>query len=293
MNPKPQSARVLVTGGTSQVGVFALPALVAAGESVVSLSRRIVPGTVAKALQPGKPVTWLHPGSTKSLTGGGGCHAPLATVRHPGQDCISCHMPRDASADIGHTMVTDHRIVRTKPLAPTPPTRVGRLIEFGDGPARARELGLAYGEVALRGNEFAAREAVRLLEQALSADPKDADVLTRLGYLYQTQGDLERAERLYSRAYEQDPTRAVVAANLGVFYANRGMLNRAVELWRRAFDQNPHLSEAGLNLANGLCAAGDPGAAEQAVRQVLRHNPDLGAARALLGAVTTGHCSGK
>jgi tetratricopeptide (TPR) repeat protein len=84
-------------------------------------------------------------------------------------------------------MLTDHRIVRTKPLA-----RVGRLIEFGDG--------------------------------ALSADPKDPDVLTRLGYLYQTQGDLERAERLYSRAFEQDPSRAVAAANLGVFYANRGML---------------------------------------------------------------------
>jgi hypothetical protein len=66
-----------------------------------------------------------------------------------------------------------------------------------------------------------------------------------------------------------------------------------VEAGGDAFDKNPHLSDAGLNLANGLCAAGDPSGAEQAVRQVLRHNPDLGAARTLLGAVTTGHCSGK
>jgi hypothetical protein len=41
-----------------------------------------------------------------------GCHAALATDHHSRQqDCTACHMPRLDSADIGHTMVTDHRIV--------------------------------------------------------------------------------------------------------------------------------------------------------------------------------------
>jgi Tfp pilus assembly protein PilF len=223
-----------------------------------------------------------------------GCHAPLATTHHPDRrDCTSCHMPRMASADIGHTMVTDHRIVRTERRDAPKAASVGRLVEFGSRQSRARELGLAYGEVALRGNTFAAREALRLLEQVLPAHPGDPDVLTRLGYLYQMQGDLDRAERLYERALKEDPTRAVVAANLGVFYAGRSMLRRALDLWDTAFEKNPQLSEAGLNLANGLCAAGDSSGAEQAVRRVLTHNPDSGAARTLLADVTGGRCSRK
>jgi Flp pilus assembly protein TadD len=42
-----------------------------------------------------------------------------------------------------------------------------------------------YGELALRGNAFAAREALRLLQEALRRHPDDPEVLTRLGYLYQ------------------------------------------------------------------------------------------------------------
>src|SRR5918993_4406595 len=187
-----------------------------------------------------------------------GCHAPLAKNHHPRQpDCTSCHMPRSASADIGHTMVTDHRIPRLERTDRTTPSPVVRLVEFGRRAPRDRELGLAYGEVALRGNELAAREALRLLEGVLPRFEHDPDVLTRLGHLYQMQGDLERAERLYDRALKAAPDRAVVAANLGVLHARRGSLGRALEIWRDAFAGNPQLSDLGLNLANGLCAAGN------------------------------------
>ena len=221
-----------------------------------------------------------------------GCHAPMAQGHHPDErDCTSCHMPRGASADIGHTMVTDHRIVRVARTnrMDAPPTR--GLVEFGRELPRARELGLAYGEVAVRGNAFAATEATRLLEEALPLHEDDPDVLTRLGYLYQMRGDLERAERLYDRALHADPNRAVVAANLGVLYARRGELSRALELWRDAFRRNPQLSELGLNLANGLCAAGDASGARDVVRRVLLHNPDSGTARTLLNSATDRNCS--
>jgi Tfp pilus assembly protein PilF len=115
-------------------------------------------------------------------------------------------------------------------------------------------------------------------------------VLTRLGHLYQMQGDLDRAERFYERALTQAPQHAVVAGNLGVLNARRGNLRQALELWRDAFARNPQLSDLGLNLANGLCAVGDAEGAREVASRVLVHNPDHGATRTLLGHLTSGSC---
>jgi tetratricopeptide (TPR) repeat protein len=223
-----------------------------------------------------------------------GCHAPEAAGHYPRQpDCTTCHMPRMDSADISHTVVTDHRILRV-PQADRPrTTTVDRLVPFDKGPADARELGLAYGEVALRGSAFAGREALRLLEDARQRSPDDADVLTRLGFLYQARGDTDKAEQCYEQALKRDPARAVVAANLGVFYARRGMLRQALDLWRPAFEKNPQLSEIGINLARGLCDAGDPEGARTALQRVLKHNPDLGIARETLPELTQSGCTRK
>jgi Tfp pilus assembly protein PilF len=219
-----------------------------------------------------------------------GCHAPLAERHHPEQpDCTACHMPSSDSADISHTMVTDHRIARTRPHQATS-SGDGTLMQFGKTEPAIRELGLAYGEMALRGNGFAAREARRLLPEALRDHPDDPEILTRLGYLSQIQGDLGRAEALYERALKNDPSRGVVAANLGVLYAQQGLLARALALWRDAFDRNPQLTDLGLNLAQGLCADGNVEAARQVVRRALEHNPDSGTARRLLAELHDSSC---
>ena len=183
-------------------------------------------------------------------------------------------------------MVTDHSIVRirSKQQAATPAPRI--LVQFGNTAPRARDLGLAYGEVALTGDAFAAREALRLLDEALPQYEDDPDVLTRLGYLYQSRGDFDRAARCYDRALRNDPERAVVAANLGVFYIRRGMLPRALTLWRDTFDKNPQLTDLGVNLATALCASGDLATARQVVQRALTHNPDAGTARQLLSTLT-------
>ena len=217
------------------------------------------------------------------------CHAsPLKQHDPRQQDCTSCHMPRSESADISHTIVTDHRIPRT-PL-PDRPRRddVGKLVQFGNAKPEARDLGLAYGQVALRGDAFATRESLRLLEQAQREGPDDPEVLTRLGFLYQARGNADLALSYYQRAFTVDQDRAVVANNLGVFYARRGMLARSVELWRSTFANNPHLSEIGVNLANGLCALGDAGGARTVLQRVLLHNPDFGTGRQALADLGRG-----
>lgn len=223
-----------------------------------------------------------------------GCHAPQASDHYPGRpDCTACHMPRLDSADITHVVVTDHRIVRTQQADPQPAAVTGRLVQFGNNQPDGRDLGLAYGEVALRGNAFAAGEALRLLEAARQKHPDDAEVLTRLGYLYQARGDRSRAEELYRQVLARDPDRAVVAANLGVFDAARGRLAQALDLWRSAFDRNPQLSEIGVNLGRGLCESGDAAGARAALQRVLAHNPDLAIARQALVDVSQRGCPAK
>jgi len=219
-----------------------------------------------------------------------GCHVPMAEGHHAEQpDCTNCHMPRSDSADISHTEVSDHRIVRT-PRPAEASSSSSTLMQFGRSEPGKRELGLAYGELALRGNALAAKEAARLLEEVLRDHPEDGQVLTRLGYLSQLQGDLSGAEKFYGRALQSAPEDGVVAANLGVLYARRGMLPQALALWRDAFDRNPQLTELGLNLARGLCTAGQADAARQTVKRALEHNPDAAAARTLLSELSASSC---
>jgi tetratricopeptide (TPR) repeat protein len=220
------------------------------------------------------------------------CHTPMAARHFPGeQDCTACHMPRTESADIRHTVVTDHRIVR-EPRAGQPREQErGRLVQFGNLQPEARDLGLAYGEVALRGDAFAAAEALRLLTSARNQYPDDPELLTRLGYLHQARGEFALAERYYEQVFTKHPDSAIATANLGVFYARRGLLSRSLEIWRRAFDMNPQLSEIGVNLGRGLCAAGDGAGARAVLERVLKHNPDLAIARESLATVSKGGCS--
>ena len=199
-------------------------------------------------------------------------------------------MARLSSGDISHTMVTDHRILRNpRPQAiATPP--VTRIVQFNNPSPSARDLGLAYGEVALSGNASAASEAFRLLQQALQAGQDDADVLERLAYLQQMRDDLDEAQRLYGRVLTRDPDRAVAAANLGVLEAGHGQLAAALDLWRPAFDKNPHLTALGIDLARGLCDTGNGNEARRVAERALRHNPDSSATRQLVSELATNGC---
>jgi tetratricopeptide (TPR) repeat protein len=190
-------------------------------------------------------------------------------------DCRGCHMPAMPGLSIGHTTLTDHRILR-KPLTAGPPQRPAtRLIQFGAKQADTRGLGLAYAELAARDNQpFYASEARRLLTEALPSCAKDAEVLTRLAYLHQTKGETEQAAALYEKALQNDPHKTVAQVNLGVLYAQRGRIDRAIELWRNALASNPGLSEASINLALALLTQGDKREARDVLVKALRFDPD-------------------
>jgi Tfp pilus assembly protein PilF len=214
------------------------------------------------------------------------CHERSFADRHQqgSPDCIGCHMPRGESVEGTHVEVTDHRIRRrpSKPGAGPLASPARSLVAFGTEKAEPRDLGLAYAQVALRGDVRASQEALRLLGDALPRYPTDTEVLVRLGFLYQQQGRNGPAAELYERALQGGSEAPEAATNLGVIFASKGDLKRALRLWQGVFEKNPGLSEAGVNLAAGLCQAGETARARQTLTEALKYQPDFSRARAML-----------
>lgn len=96
-----------------------------------------------------------------------------------------------------------------------------------------RDLALAEEHIAPRLAVVGERE--KSLRKALIEIPNDPELLTDMGFLYQTEGKLREARQLYERALRIEPLETTAAANLGVISAQAGNLQEAVQLWERAF----------------------------------------------------------
>ena len=230
------------------------------------------------------------------------CHGEAFAAKHHVEqpDCAKCHMARLATADLPHTQVSDHRILRV-PLMPL--QSVGSAFDPSHGPppepkltpfpagqtdGAVRDLALAWSSLAADKSSFAFTEAARLLPQAVVQSPEDSTLLTALGYSELRSGQAEKAREHYEHAMRIDPLSVDAAANLGVIEANAGHLDRAVELWKAAFERAPSRSSLGLNLTRGLCLTGHGDQARAALARVLEFNPDLAAGRSMLQELESG-----
>ena len=223
------------------------------------------------------------------------CHSGLSAKHHANQpDCTSCHMPANASTDVAHTAVTDHRILRRPDVGPSlvnvqatssPLPRLAPFPATPDTEHDTRDLALAWASMAENGDEAVQKQAEQLLRKALQESPKDAALLSSLAYVEQRRGALNDARELYQRALAQDPHLLDAATNLGVLEARSGHLREAVKLWEGAFQRAPGRSSIGMNIAYAFCAAGQTEPARDFTLRVLQFNPDLDSAKKLLNGL--------
>jgi len=197
-------------------------------------------------------------------------------------------MPREKTEDVAHEQLTDHRIQRRPMLSvDQAAAHAGDLTLVGGRPAGDRELGLAYFQLAQRGDEQAGLRAVQLLEQAErhGGGQADADLHTALGFLDQMDGQRQSATREYQAALRADPANSFAAGDLAIIEARAGNLKSAVAglSWVSAHD--PGDTSASMDLAKIECAIGDPQAAISALRHLLEFSPDDGKARQALSAI--------
>jgi predicted CXXCH cytochrome family protein len=190
------------------------------------------------------------------------CHAAAdCTGRGNRDDCVTCHMPRNAVTDAEHVVYTDHSI-RRRPTAPVPPDT--SLVAFGEARAERRDLGLAYAIVGPKERAF------ELLKGAA-----DAQALAYLAELYKARGDDRNAPTLYKRALALDPNQVGALAALGAYRMEAGDYAEAIRLWNAALTKSPALVLVRVNLAEALTRAGRKAEAAAVLRKAREFNPAL------------------
>ena len=169
------------------------------------------------------------------------------------------------------------------------------LVPIGGIQPAPRDEGIAWAELAIRGDRAAGERAMSLLLQAETSDPaqgSDAQLHMDLGFLEQVSGNRERAMREYQQALQADPFNETAAGNLAVLEAQQGDLTSALSLWETAFQHDPGASAAGIDLAAAQCLAGQASAAAKTLERVLLFSPDNDVARKMSLALAAGtqHC---
>lgn len=224
------------------------------------------------------------------------CHTGtmMATQHFPKQpDCATCHMPTRNTTDISHNQSTDHNIQRNPAQANlrfAALSETTELVPVGKATVTYRDLGLAYAQLAERGDRASGEKALALLSRAEAAlgNQTDTPVRVQLGFLYQRSGDAAKARTEYEAALRADPFEPTALGNLAVLDAGSGHTAEAVKLLGRVVAADPTQTAAGLNLAFIQCRLGDKAAALTTLNTLANISPDQPAVRRFLDTNTYG-----
>jgi tetratricopeptide (TPR) repeat protein len=200
-------------------------------------------------------------------------------------------MARPPSNDIAHEQVTDHWIKKRVTQQRLPLATSGDLVVVGGFPAADRDLGLAYAQMAARGDRQSGLRALELLQSAekQSSDaPGDHELHAQLGFLDQLNGDTQQAAEEYRKALIADSNDSLAAGNLALIQAGQHHYSEAIGLWDSVFGHDPAQSSAGLNLAVVQCRTGQRTAALATLERLLAFSPDNGRAQAMAADIRSG-----
>lgn len=211
------------------------------------------------------------------------CGENQAARRKAQDDCTSCHMPKAATVDAQHVVLTDHSIPRRPRTASSASRWEEQLVAFNGGPASPRDLALAYAIVAQRKNGSVYQERARdLLQKAERESPEDVEVLMYLAELYRNGGQSDLAVPLYERAIRLSPDQVTGSVGLGSIQMEHGRYADAIRLWEDALAKNAGLELVRVNLAMAYWRTGNSRAAEAHLARAVDLSPGFAPAVDLL-----------
>ena len=199
-------------------------------------------------------------------------------------------MARPPSNDIAHEQVTDHWIKKTVSQERLPLATSGELEVVGGATASDRDLGLAYAQMAARGDRQSALRAIDLLLNAerQPAAPRDHELHAQLGFLEQLDGKTQQAAEEYRLALAADSFDSLAGGNLAFIEAGQHHDAEAIRLWDSVFTHDPVQLGAGLNLAVVACKTGQRSVATSTLERLLVFSPENEKARIMLASIRSG-----
>jgi tetratricopeptide (TPR) repeat protein len=228
------------------------------------------------------------------------CALNLAERRQqrPDDSCMACHMRRLATADIAHTALTDHRILRRADVGgpapdPSPDLPPGEvpIVNFyqkeldPQDPGLSRDLGVALSYLTRKPGPLrqqASSRAVPLLEKAFQSAPEDDDAQEALGWVLTVQGRNEEALAAYDALLARQPERELTLSLAATLAEGMGRSPEAITYLRRAIAVNPWIWEYHYHLAKLLAERHDWPAALAECEGALRLSPGSEPTRVLL-----------
>jgi Tfp pilus assembly protein PilF len=191
-------------------------------------------------------------------------------------------MPKRPTENIGHSSLTDHRILRTPseiPLAlqsgaTAPPVDLiygTKAPDSGETLANLRNLALAYAQVAGHYAEFS-EKGLATLEQAATRIPNDAGIQTAYGLFLRAARPREeqRAAQALQKAIDLGSKSAEVRTQLARLQLHKGEVTAAIELFKESIQAEPFYTPPYLDLAQIYSALKDRKSAMEVLESVLK-----------------------
>jgi len=214
------------------------------------------------------------------------CSLPAAQRQSifPPDNCIRCHMPKKVIANIGHSALTDHRILRiptqNPPVTPPMGEYPGNLIYWtksSQGPEAKpdlRTLALAYYEVSQLYARFQQR-GFEVLEQAARELPDDAEVQEAYGLvlLLARPGSSAEASQALQKAVDSGSRSVEVRTRLARLRLMDGDVAAATQLYDAAIKADPYYTPAYFGLADLYTFTHDRQSAAETLERILKYDP--------------------
>jgi predicted negative regulator of RcsB-dependent stress response len=217
------------------------------------------------------------------------CTAPAAKrqATAPADNCILCHMPQHPNEHIGHSSLTDHRILRMQSEIP-PGLGTGAPLDLisdtkpsvSSDTQNLRNRALAYAQLGARFPEFG-EKGLASLEQAAATFPSDAEVLAAYGnaLVVARPEERDRAAQFLQKAIDAGSKSAEVRTRLARLRLQQGQVTAAINLYKESIQIDSYFTPAYLDLAQIYSMLKDRQEALETLDSVLKIDPGNDAAR--------------
>jgi tetratricopeptide (TPR) repeat protein len=146
-----------------------------------------------------------------------------------------------------------------------------------------REAAEMRADILMARKEYS--DAAGAYIQILLTEPKNAQIMNKIGVAYQQLGDLDRSERFYKRAMHADKKFASAANNCGTIEYEKKHYGKAISMYTKALDLHSDLPTVYSNLGYAYFADKQFPQAMDSFQKALALDPTIFDRRGLGGTI--------